>query len=74
MMWASVVLPEPGRAAEQNVLEHVAALFRRLDQELEPFADFHLSGELAEHRRTQRDFESGIGLRRFHDGGRARKR
>ena len=58
--------PEAGRTAQQNMLEDVAALFRRLHQEFEPFAHLHLAGELAEHRRPQRDFESGIGLRRFH--------
>ena len=53
-------LAEAGRAAEQDVLEHVAALLRRFHQEFEPFADFLLPGELAEHRRPQRDFEGGI--------------
>ena len=57
---------QPGRTAEQNVLKDVASFFGRLHQKFEPFADFHLAGELAEHRRPQRDFESGIRLRRFH--------
>ena len=59
-------LAETGRAAEQNVLEHVAALFRRFHHQLQPFAHFHLAGELAEHRRPQRNFKSGIWFRRFH--------
>ena len=58
--------PETGRTAEQNMLEDVAPFFGRLHEKLEPFADFHLAGELAEHRRPQRDFESGIRLGRFH--------
>ncbi len=49
------------------MLEDVAPFFRRFHQKLEPFAHFHLAGELAEHRRPERDFESGIGLRRLHE-------
>ena len=60
MMWASVVLPRPGGSAQQDVLEHVATLFRRFDQHLDPFTDLHLAGELAEHRRPQRNFEGRI--------------
>ena len=59
---------EAGRAAQQNVLEHIAAFLRRLDHQLQTLAHLHLAGELAEHRRPQRDFESGVRLGRFHRG------
>ena len=59
-------LPEAGRSAEQDVLEHVAALLRRFDQDLESFTDLHLAGELAEHRRPQRNLEGRIRWWRSH--------
>src|SRR5205814_6632834 len=49
------------------MLKNVAALFCRGHQKFQPFADLSLPGELAEHWRSQRDFEGGIGFRRFHD-------
>src|SRR4029077_18224669 len=52
--------------AEQNVLENVMALFCRSHQKFQPFADLPLPRELAEHWRSQRDFEGSIGFRRFH--------
>jgi hypothetical protein len=58
--------PEPGRAAEEDVLEDVSAFFGRFHEQLETLTDLRLAGELAEHRRPQRDFKSGIRLRRFH--------
>ena len=58
--------PQAGRTAEQNVLKNVATFLSGFDQQLQTLANFHLAGELAEHRRTQRDFESGIGFGRFH--------
>src|SRR5205823_3299565 len=48
------------------MLEHVTTLFCRGHQEFQPFADLPLPGELAEHWRSQRDFEGSIGFRRFH--------
>src|SRR5207237_7781595 len=48
------------------MLEHVTTLFCRGHQKFQPFADLPLPGELAEHWRSQRDFEGGIGFRRFH--------
>ena len=58
--------PQPRRAAQQDVLEDIATLFRRGHEQLETFAHFHLAGELAEHWRPQRNFEGGISLGRFH--------
>src|SRR6476646_9588423 len=49
------------------MLENVTALFCRGHQKFQPFADLPLPGELAEHWRSQRDFEGSIGFRRFHD-------
>ena len=49
-----------GRAAQQDVLEHVAALLGGLHHEFEPGTDFLLPGELAEHRRPQGDVERGV--------------
>src|SRR5206468_11458302 len=48
------------------MLEHVTTLFCRRHQEFQPFADLPLPGELAEHWRSQRDFEGSIEFRRFH--------
>ena len=59
-------LPEPGRAAEQNVLKHVAPFLCRLHQHLDPFTDLLLAGELAEHRRPQRNLEGRIRCGRIH--------
>src|SRR5207253_11344184 len=53
------------------MLEDVTAFFCCGHQKFQPLADFPLPGELAEHWRSQRDFEGGIGFRRFH--GRVRE-
>src|SRR6266700_4262036 len=55
------------RTAEQDMLEHITAFSRGFHQQFQPLANFHLAGELAEHRRSQRYLESGVGLWRFHD-------
>ena len=47
-------LSQSGWAAQQDMFEHVAALFRGLDHQFQPLADARLSLELAEKRRTQR--------------------
>ena len=54
------------RAAQQNVLEDVVPFFCRCHHQFQALAHFHLAGELAEHRRAQGDFESGIWFRWFH--------
>ncbi len=54
-------LAEAGRTAEQDVLEHIAALLRGLHHQFQPLADFFLPRELAEHRRSQRDVERRVG-------------
>ena len=59
---------EARRPAQQNVFEHVAAFLGRFDHQLETLAHFQLAGELAEHRRPQRNLESGVWFRRFHFG------
>ncbi len=55
-----------GRAAQQNVLEDVVPFFGRFHHQFQTLAHFHLAGEFAEHRRPQRNFESGIWFRWFH--------
>ena len=60
---------EAGWTAQQNVFEDVAALFRRFHHQFQTLPHFHLTGELAEHRRPQRDLESGVWFRRLHFGG-----
>src|SRR6266853_3632277 len=59
-------LAEPGRAAQENVLQHVAALFSRFHHQLQPFSHFYLTGEFAERRWSQRNFKCRVWLRRFH--------
>src|SRR5258707_1346348 len=60
---------ETGWAAQQNVFEDIAALFRRFHHQFQTLPHFHLTGELAEHRRPERNLESGVWFRRFHFGG-----
>ncbi len=59
-------LAESRRTAQQNMLEHVASFFGGLHHELQSLTHFHLAGELAEQRRPQRNFESGIRFWWFH--------
>ena len=58
---------EAGRTAQENVLQHVAALFGRFHHQLQARPHFELPIEFAERGWPQRDFESGIRFRRFHD-------
>ena len=53
-------------SAQQNVFEHVPAFFGRLHHQFQPLAHFDLAGEFAERWGSQRNFEGGIWLRRFH--------
>ena len=62
-------LAEPWRSTQQDVLEDIAPLLRGFHEHSEPFTHFHLPGELAEHRRPERDLERGIGLERLDRGG-----
>ena len=55
---ASVVLPRPGRADEQHVIERFLARARRLDEDREIFARLLLADEFGKFLRPQR------GLRR----------
>ena len=66
MMFARVVFPRPGGPLSKNVLKDIVPFLGGFDQKLKTFAHFHLTGELAEHRRPERNFENGIGLRWVH--------
>ena len=66
-------LPKPGRPAQQNMFENVSAFLGRFDEQLQPFANFHLSGELAEHRRPERNLEGRI-RRGWNDGSHGLRR
>src|SRR5215212_6060952 len=48
------------------MLEHVVAFFCCRHQKFQSFANLGLSRKLAEHRRPQRDFQSGIRFWRFN--------
>ena len=61
-IWASVVLPRPGRPDEQHVVERLAARLGGLDEHLEVLARRLLAREVAEHLRPQRRVD---GRRRF---------
>ena len=60
MMPASVVLPRPGRSGEQHVVERVAAVPRRLDEDLELLLGGALADEVVEPLRAQRDFDVAL--------------
>ena len=53
MTCASVVLPKPGRAGEQDVVERLVAPARRLDQDAEILLDARLAQVLVEPLRPQ---------------------
>ena len=54
MMCASVVLPKPGRAEQQHVIERLLAPARGLDEDAELLANFFLADVLVERSRPQR--------------------
>ena len=54
--YASVVLPRPGRAMEQHVIERLAALLGGGDRDMQIFADAILPDVLVEHPRAQARF------------------
>ena len=60
-MWASEVLPRPGRAGEQDVVERLAAAARRLDEDRQLLGDLRLVDEVGEGRRAQRAVEVLVG-------------
>jgi hypothetical protein len=49
------------------VFEHVTALLCSFHHQLQPLANFHLAGELAEGRWPQRNFKGGIWFWWFHE-------
>ena len=53
----------------RNMLEDIAAFPSRFDQDRKSFADLHLPGEFAKHRRPQRNLEGGIGFERLQRDG-----
>ncbi len=57
MMWASEVLPSPGRPGEQDVVERLAAPPRGLDEDLELGGDLLLVDEVGEAARAKRAVE-----------------
>ena len=57
---------QAGRAAEENVLQHVAPLFGRFHHQLQALAHFDLPSEFTERGWPQRDFKSGVWFWRFH--------
>ena len=56
-------LAEARRAAEQNMVERLAALLGCLDRDAEPLLDLELTGEIGEHTRPQRSLEACVRLR-----------
>ena len=59
-IWASVVLPEPGRPAEQEMVDRVAALARAFEEHLQLLLHPVLPHELVEGARAQRDVELAV--------------
>ena len=60
-MWASEVLPRPGRAGEQDVVERLAAPARRLDEDRQLLGHLLLVDEVGQGRRPQRAVEVLVG-------------
>ncbi len=48
MMWARVVLPEPRRAGQKDMVQRLAALPCRGDEDLQILRDLFLSAEILE--------------------------
>ena len=61
-MSASVVLPRPGRAVEQHVVERLAAAARRLDADSQVLFDLVLAGKVGEGARPERAFVAEVFL------------
>ena len=60
-MKARVVLPRPGGAAEQDVVQGLAAAFGGADHDLEALDGPGLSGEVRKRQRPQRGLDGGDG-------------
>jgi hypothetical protein len=50
-------LPQPRRSAQQNMIQHIAALPRRLHHQHQAILDLLLAAELTERRRSQRQIK-----------------
>ena len=61
MMCASVVLPRPGRAAEEDVVERLLPLPRGLQEDAERLLQLRLPDELQERARAERDLGVRLG-------------
>ena len=53
---------EAGRAAEEDVIERLAALFGGGDGDFEALLDLGLAGEIGKKRRAQRHFQRDVRL------------
>ena len=56
---------EARRAAEQDVVERLAALSGGGDGDFEPFLDLGLAGEFGKERRAQCHFQRGVGFGQY---------
>ena len=73
MMWLRVVLPEPRRPEQQHVIERLAALLGRADEDLELLACLGLADVVAQLPRPQRTLERFFLWRLTHRGHGARR-
>ena len=53
---------QTGRAAEQDMVECLAALFGGGDGDFKPFLDLRLAGEVGKKGRPQRQFQRDVGF------------